>query len=249
MKRIPQSFFLALFVFAISSFAQTRPRQTAPDEFWKEFSSTAGRFKVALPGDRTETSKTLESSLGKIKCHTFTSWAPFASFIVSYSELPVILTEPAQVKEFLDHMHEGEVEASHGKLLSMTEIELDGYPGREFIVELPDSMFRMRYYLVGQRFYQIAVRTINTAEVARSMVEMADEFFASFKLTGKPVNKAPAVDEKGKAAVVKKGVLSGRVLKKVSPAYPEEAKAAGVSGEVQVQVTISEELSCRVATP
>src|SRR5262249_31772889 len=239
MKRILQSFFLALFVFAIPSFAQTQPQQTAQEEFWKEFSSTAGRFKVALPGDRSATSKTLESSLGKIKCHTFTSWTPFASFIVSYSELPVILTEPGQVKEFLDHMHEGE--ASHGKLLSMTEIELDGYPGREFIVELPDSMFRMRYYLVGQRFYQIAVRTINTAEVARSMVEMTDEFFASFKLTGKPVNKAPAVSEMRKAAVVKKGILSGRVLKKVSPAYPGEARAAGVSGEVQVQVTISEE--------
>src|SRR5262245_12611007 len=245
MKRIPQSFFLALFVFAIPSFAQTQPRQTAPEEFWKEFSSTAGRFKVALPGDRTETSKTLESSLGKIKCHTFTSWAPFASFIVSYSDLPVILAEPGQVKEFLDHMHEGEVKSSQGKLLSMTEIELDGYPGREFIVELPDSMFRMRYYLVGSRFYQIAVRTINTAEVARSMVEMTDEFFASFKLNGKPVNKAPAVGEKGEAAVVKKvvkkGVLSGSVLNKVSPAYPGEARAAGVSGKVQVQVTISEE--------
>jgi len=238
MKRIPLSFFLALFVFAIPSFAQTQPQQTAQEEFWKEFSSTAGRFKVALPGDRSATSKTLESSLGKIKCHTFTSWTPFASFIVSYSELPVILTEPGQVKEFLDHMHEGE--ASHGKLLSMTEIELDGYPGREFIVELPDSMFRMRYYLVGSRFYQIAVRTINTAEVARSMVEMTDEFFASFKLSGKPVNKAPAVGEKGEAAVVKK-VIQGSALKKVSPAYSEEAKAAGVSGEVQVQVTISEE--------
>jgi TonB family protein len=238
MKRIPQSFFLALFVFAIPSFAQTQPRQTAPEELWKEFSSTAGRFKVALPGDRSETSKILESSLGKIKCHTFSSWTPFASFIVSYSELPVILTEPGQVKEFLDHMHEGE--ASQGKLLSMTEIELDGYPGREFIVELPDSMFRMRYYLVGPRFYQIAVRTINTAEMARSMVEMTDEFFASFKLSGKPVNNAPAVGEKGKAAVVKK-VIQGSALKKVSPAYSEEAKAAGVSGEVQVEVTISEE--------
>jgi len=241
MKRIPQSFFLALFVFAISSFAQTQPQQTAPVEFWKEFSSTAGGFKAALPGDRAETSKTLESPLGKIKCHTFTSWVPFASFLVSYSDLPVILAEPGQVKEFLDHMHEGEVEASQGKLLSMTEIELDGYPGREFIVGMPDSAFRMRYYLVGQRFYQIAVRTTNAAEMARSMVLMTDEFFASFKLTGRPVNKALAVDEKGKARAVKKGVISGSALKMVDAAYPEEAQAAGVSGKVQVQVTISEE--------
>ena len=39
MKRIPQSFFLALFVFADLGFAQTQSQQTVPEEFWKEFSS------------------------------------------------------------------------------------------------------------------------------------------------------------------------------------------------------------------
>ena len=33
----------------------------------------------------------------------------------------------------------------------------------------------------------------------------------------------------------------GGALKKVAPTYPAEAKAAGVSGKVEVQVTISEE--------
>ena len=288
MKRIPQLLFLALFVFAISSLAQTQPQQTAPEEFWKEFSSTAGRFKVALPGNPTETSTTIESRLGKIKRHTFTFGVGFATFLVTYSDFPVVLTEPEQVKKFLDHMHEGEVAAFQGKLLSMTEIELDGYPGREFIAETPKSTFRMRYYLVGQRFYQIAATTLtagflaadyqkvlddlekqgkkdlakiirenpdNSAELARSMVLIADEFFASFKLTGKPVNKVIAVDEKGKAVGVKKVIAvdekgkavgvkkvdPGSVIKKMTPDYPEEAKAAGVSGKVEVQVTISEE--------
>ena len=238
MKRIPQSFFLALFVFAISGFAQTHPEQTVLEELWKEFSSTAGRFKVTLPGNPTKASTTIDSSLGKIKRHTFTSWAGFGTFLVSYSDLPVILTEPDQVKEFLDHMHEGEVESSQGKLLSMTEIELDGYPGREFIVETPKSTFRMRYYLVGRRFYHIAASTLtagilaadlrkhaddlekqgkndlaeifrenfranSAAEMARSMIEITDEFFASFKLTGKPAvssfaqtqRRPPAPDE------------------------------------------------------
>lgn len=272
MKRIPQSLFLALFVFATSSFAQTQPRQTLPEEFWKEFSSTAGRFKVAQLGDPTKTSTTIESRLGKIKRHTVTFWAGFGTFLVSYSDFPVVLTEPDQVKEFLDHMHEGEVAASQGKLLSMTEIELDGYPGREFIVETPKSTFRMRYYLVGRRFYQIAVTTLtsgfiaadsqsrlddlekqgkkdlariirenpdNSAELARSMVLIADEFFASFKLTGKPEMGRKTAPER-KAVAVKK-VIQGSALKKVDPAYPEEALADGVSGKVEVQVTISEE--------
>jgi TonB family protein len=274
MKRIPQSLFLALFVFATSSFAQTQPGQTLPEEFWKEFSSTAGRFKVALPGNPTEASTTIESSLGKIERHTFTFWVGFGTFLISYSDLPIILAEPDQVKKFLDHMHEGEVEASQGKLLSMTEIELDGYPGREFITETPKLTFRMKYYLVGRRFYQIAVTTLtsgflaadfqrglddlekqgkkdlakifrenfsdnNAAEMARSMVLIADEFFASFKLTGKPEMSRKTAPE-SKAVAVKK-VIQGSALKKVTPDYPPEAKEAGVSGKVEVEVTISEE--------
>src|SRR5262245_17447985 len=98
MKRIPQSFFLALVVFAISGFAQTQPQQTIPEEFWKEFSSADARFKVALPGNPTKTSKTIKSPLGNIKRHTFTSLAGFGSFVVSYSDLPVIIAEPDEIK-------------------------------------------------------------------------------------------------------------------------------------------------------
>lgn len=268
-----------MFVLAISSFAQTQPRPAVPEELWKEFSSTAGRFKVTLPGNPTETSQTTELRLGKIERHTFTFAAGFATYFVSYSDFPITLTEPGEIKKFLDHMHDGEVASSQGKLLSMTEIELDGYPRHEFTVETPNSTFRMRYYLVGQRFYQIAISTPtagflaadmqrlandlekqgqkelakifresdptkNAAEMARSMELFAAKFFDSFKLTGKPAagkktTKAIAVDEDGKEVAVKK-IDPGLALKKVTPAYPAEAKAAGVSGKVEVQVTISE---------
>ena len=279
MKRIPQSFFLALVVFVISSFAQTQPRPAVPAELWKEFSSTAGRFKVALPGNPTETSQTTESRLGKIERHTFTFAAGFAAYFVSYSYFPITLTEPGEAKRFIDHMHEGEVASSQGKLLSMTEIELDGYPGREFTVETPNSMFRMRHFLVGQRFYQIAISTPTAGFIATDMQRLANDlekqnqkelakifrendsaknaagvvgslevfaakFFDSFKLTGQPAVgkktiKAIAVDENGKEVAVNK-IDPGLALKKVAPAYPAEAKAASVSGKVEVQVTISE---------
>jgi TonB family protein len=258
MKRIPQSFFLAVFVFAISGFAQTQPRPAAPEELWKEFSPTAGGFKVALPGNPTETSKTLEYRFKEFTLHKFTLGVGFGDFLVSYSDLPVILAEPDEIEEFLDHhMHEGAVASSQGKLLSKTEIELEGYPGRELIAKTPDSTFRMKYYLVGQRFYQIAISTPNdtaknAAETARSMELIASKFFDSFKLTGE---RLIAVDENGKAVWVKKAsavngteerrpvnkVDIGSALKKVAPSYPKEAKAARVSGPVEVLVTVSEE--------
>jgi len=243
MKRIPQSLFLALFVFAVSSFAQTQPRPAAPEESWKEFSSTAGRFKVTLPGNPTETLKTMEYRFRKFTRHTFTSEAGFGVFLVSYSDLPVFLDGPDAIEEFLDHhMHEAEVVSSQGKLLSKTEIELDDYPGRELIAETPNSTFRMKYYLVGQRFYQIAISTPNdpakhAAETARSMELIASKFFDSFKLTGE---RLITVEQIGGTRPVK-NVDVGSALKKVAPSYPEEAKAARVSGKVELLVTISEE--------
>jgi TonB family protein len=60
-----------------------------------------------------------------------------------------------------------------GKLLSMTEISLDGYPGREFRVERPDSIFRMRYYLVGGRFYQIAIITPTSGFISADLQRLA----------------------------------------------------------------------------
>src|SRR5262245_22360063 len=261
MKRIPQSFFLAVFVFAISGFAQTQPRPTAPEEVWKEFSSAVGRFKVALPGNPTETSKTIELGLGKIERHTFTLGTGSGAFLVSYSDLPEILTEPDEVKKFLDNAHEAEVASYRGKLVSIAEIALDGYPGRELIAKTPDSKFRMKYYLVGQRFYQIAIstpndRAKNAAEIARSMELIASRFFDSFEFTGKPViaadgtgkavgvRKVNAVDETGRKviAVDETGrVDPGNALKKVAPAYPPEATRAYASGKVAEQLTISEE--------
>src|SRR5262249_16333881 len=185
--------------------------------------------------------------------------------LVSYSDFHITLTEPGEIKKFLNHMHEDDVASVRGKLLSMAEIELDGYPGREFTVETPDLMLREKYFLVGQRFYQIAISTQtadfitrtwpaeklrkndpakNAAEFAKSMELFAAKFFDSFRLTDKPamgrkttpdsaVATPVLVDKNGRAVAVQK-IDPGAALKKVAPTYPAEAKAAGVTGKVEV---------------
>src|SRR5262249_20187960 len=154
---------------AISNFAHAQPAAATPEEFWKEFSPTAGRFKVKLPDNPTQTTQKIKFGKRTIQRHTFTLGAGFAVFSVSYADLPVIMTEPGEVYRLLDHMQGGEGASAKGKLLSMTEIELDGYPGREFKVETQNSMFRMKYYLVGRRFYQIAISTPTADRLARTL--------------------------------------------------------------------------------
>lgn len=290
-KKTLQSAFVALFVWTVSGFAQTQLQPAAPTEAWKEFSSSAGRFKVLCLDNPVESSQAIESSRGKIEQHTFTFIMGFATYSVRYSDFPITWSKPGEIKTFLDHAHEGEVASSQGKLLSMTEIELNGFPGREVVVETPDSMFRMKSYLVGQRFYQIVISTQtpgfiertwfpdyqkiadelekqghkdlarsfrenastkNATQIAWSLELFAAKFFDSFKLihttarSGKspqPPNRIKVrpvlVDENGKRVAAKK-IEPGAVLKQIAPTYPPEAKAAGITGKVEVQVTISE---------
>lgn len=66
--------------------------------------------------------------------------------------------------------------------------------------------------------------------------------FAQTQSPGKPHPdrevKPVLVDEKGRTVAVQK-IDTGNAIKKVAPSYPAIAKAAGVSGKVEVQVTIS----------
>ena len=52
--------------------------------------------------------------------------------------------------------------------------------------------------------------------------------------------KAPADYEVRPMAPISAGVLNGKVISKPAPAYPAEAKAAGASGTVTVQIVVSE---------
>ena len=53
--------------------------------------------------------------------------------------------------------------------------------------------------------------------------------------------KAPEGYEVRPMAPIAGGVLNGKAVSKPAPAYPQEAKAAGASGAVTVQITISED--------
>lgn len=71
---------------------------------------------------------------------------------------------------------------------------------------------------------------------------MTTDFFNSFKtLPVAPLTPSPQATPPPKEILVQGGVMQGAVLKRVMPGYLPLAKAAGVSGRVDVQVVISEE--------
>ncbi|MEW6207271.1 MAG: hypothetical protein AB1631_02825 [Acidobacteriota bacterium] len=87
----------------------------------------------------------------------------------------------------LDSGREQAIASEKGRLLSEKNISLNGYTGREMVVELSEGILKTRMYVTRQRLYQIIVvmpkPRASTGEKIRFEESIADKFLDSFKLT------------------------------------------------------------------
>ena len=103
--------------------------------------------------------------------------------MVLRSDLPPEV-DVKDVKKLLDDARDQGVKNSRGKLTSEKEIELDGNPGREMILDLPDSrvkgggIYKSRIYLVGHTHFQVAAM----APISDENPEELKAFLDSFRL-------------------------------------------------------------------
>ncbi len=144
-----------------------------------DFSPAGGGFKVAMPGTPQEQSQTTNG----IAMKTYMVGMTNGDYFVSYSDsrLPPTASDK-QVQHRLDLARDGQLNASGGKLLSESNIQIDGkYPGREVNSEIPakKAFARWRIYFVDGKLFQVF------ALGRESWVKSpdVDTFFNSFALT------------------------------------------------------------------
>ncbi len=91
---------------------------------------------------------------------------------------------PQDAQGALDVVRDALVEKTAGKLALDKPVDVDGWPGRDLVVNVvvknTPVTLRVRIFLTGQRVYsiQVSYATDTTDEVNRSV----DRFFASFHL-------------------------------------------------------------------
>jgi TonB family protein len=266
MERNPLPTLLALCFLAGASLAQPSQHEFTPlSALWKRFSHADGRFKVLLPGEPNETASVIETRFGRferIDRHDITLQIGLAKYVVSYADLPSNLIAPKEVKQFLNSVRDTEVTRLKGKLSSERETSIAGHPCRELSAVSENESFRMKFCLVERRLYQLGVTIPSISETPdpksaeyppqvspKGLKKLQDimttDFFNSFNLlpvTPPPgATSSPQAPSPPKEILVRGGVLQGAVLKRVAPSYLPLAKAARVTGRVDVQVIISEE--------
>lgn len=152
----------------------------------REFRSETGNFSVQTPYTLKETTQSIETQVGPIDIHIFSGEQGNEVVLVGYSDYPMEIIQASSAEQILDGSRDGAVENVKGELISETQITLDGYPGREVIIQASaenkqEIIMHGRIFLVEQRLYQIMAVVPKGKETAQHL----DSFLQSFKLLGK----------------------------------------------------------------
>lgn len=155
---------------------------------WKEFYDERGMFSITFPGTPSEA----DNSSGEIAGRKFTLKTTayyFVGYQVFPASFPIELEKEATLrKQFFDRLRDQVISPSHAKVLSETEVTIDGHPGSFTEFGLPNGgILRQYIYLVGKRSYQIFVVTpkeLPAADGGQFDEIRATNFLTSFRLAG-----------------------------------------------------------------
>jgi hypothetical protein len=171
---------------AIATISLLFPLQTAdpPLHDWKEVSPPGSGFRVKSPDAFKERSRTVETPKGAVKVTLYGVERDAAGFIISRTEYPpgVVDGDP---KKVLDEARDVGVRNCEGTLREEKEIALAGHPGREMIVDVPESrmprgsgggVFRARVFLIGPTHYSVGVLSSKAREKPEEVKAFMDSF-------------------------------------------------------------------------
>lgn len=165
---------------------------------WQELKAPDGGFRVLMRGDPQVEKRDLDTPIGKITGHWYSTERNDAVFGVGYADYPADFVQNAPPRQIFTIVREGWLKRIDGTLQGdMTDIRAEGHPGIEFMASGKfngrDAYLKGRFYLVGNRLYQV-VAFGDKDKVSRSDI---DQFMGSFKLTARHAVNSLNIDMTG----------------------------------------------------
>lgn len=139
-----------------------------------------GRFSVNFPGRAETSTQRVETQAGTVLAHIFTYRPTMggSTYTVVYSDYP----DGAMANTVPDSVYEGVINGAMGQtggtLKSSTAVQAGGVSGREAVFQSADqkTALRTRYFLTGDRLYQIAYEGSPGSETGKDAVAFFDSF-------------------------------------------------------------------------
>ncbi len=153
----------------------TAPALAAPAP---NYTSKKEGFAIYLPGKPKTASRPMTMpGLGTKNINFVTAGkAP-----VAYVVIPMLLPgtpKGASINQFLDGVQRGFTMSTAAKLLSSKKISLQGSPGREILVRAGTNLMRGRFFVKGNRSYQVVAVSpqANDAKYRAQVTQVLDSF-------------------------------------------------------------------------
>lgn len=177
---ISMAAFSMVFLIGCQKSNQETAQKYTPRAAWKEIRPPEGGFSVKMPGDPTPSTSTSEIPDGPVTFHFFTLEYLDSWFSVQYADYPDKYVQQRSPQEMLDDAQGACIVGLQSKLISQQDISLNQYPGRDLTLQNTAGtlVIKARLFLVGNRIYQVTVRTIPKTENLKYVLE----FLNSFKL-------------------------------------------------------------------
>ncbi len=172
---------ISVLVLSISFFASCGGN----DGKWAEYTSGEGGFSINMPAKTMKTEKVEVTPFGKQKVH-FITWKPstfaidkFKLFQVSYTDCPPRFTSDSVLTDFmLDSSIRMRIKDFTEKTYPAETIELNGYPGKSFIMDNGGNTVIVKQCITNGRRYDLVV----VAKNGQGTNPEIGEFFNSFKV-------------------------------------------------------------------
>lgn len=143
-----------------------------------------GAFSILMRGQPHYTRQSLETPVGRMEAHLYSSERPDSFFAIGYSDYPLALVIGTPRERLFAGVRDIWLRRIEGRLTSKDErLTLSReYPGYAFSAEGKvkgaDSLLDARLYLVGQRLYQV-IAISRKGEMPQGVV---NRYLNSFKL-------------------------------------------------------------------
>ena len=154
---------------------------------WRVFAPEEGSFTIRAPGQPETMPQETETEIGVVTYVNHMFSLPEGMLMVAWADLPLDAKEITSdvEKKMFDGGRDSMVKAIKAKLIEEKTIELDGFPGRSYLmeIEVPDhgkAYNLVRTFLAGNRHY-----TLQGLGMSNGSKDAQIAFLDSFHITKK----------------------------------------------------------------
>ena len=154
---------------------------------WKEYAISQGAFAISMPTPPVIEKHAVETETGRLDTHiVMAKTGSSVAYAVVYCEYPQDALFCIAPEKYLNTASGQMARKMKGTLLSESPIHLDGFPGREIRMSLPNGILHLKLYAVGQHSYQIYAVILDN----KGSPSDAHKFLASFRLLNEGMTRA-----------------------------------------------------------